>query len=379
MIAENGTVVELDPDGARIVDHVQAGVTFVDGLGVGDVEDVALRDRRRLSEDGVLIVVTTVALADGVEIAPPELIARGVGEDEDADRRAPRRGRPDRPRAGQGRGHRDQAPPGAHPRRDRQGGLRAHAAPPDDPAGRDRGVSADGLGGRHRARTQDDASTVRRLVTQLHACEAAAIAFCRLLERWGRGDAKPSTAGARQAAFRHAADRVETALAGLEAPLSAYLVELEPERAEGRSWYGGPGAGELVEWRPVLERAGVAVSQPRRRRLPRAGSDGARASGPRRCRAPRRGARPLVALGRAVRPHDTLFGATVDDLRALAAWLAADAAADRRRRAPSTSISSCDASGFHGRARRSAVATFSQVPAGRGRTRRSPAPASARR
>ena len=72
------------PDGARIVDHVQAGVTFVDGLGVGESKDVALRDRRRLSEDGVLIVVTTVALTDGNggEIAPPELIARGVGEDE---------------------------------------------------------------------------------------------------------------------------------------------------------------------------------------------------------------------------------------------------------------------------------------------------------
>ena len=84
LLAENGSVVELTRDGARIVDHVEAGVTFVDGLGVGDVEDVALRDRRRLSEDGVLIVVTTVALdGDGADIAPPELIARGVGEDED--------------------------------------------------------------------------------------------------------------------------------------------------------------------------------------------------------------------------------------------------------------------------------------------------------
>jgi ribonuclease J len=85
LLAENGSVVELTPAGAQIVDHVEAGVTFVDGLGVGDVEDVALRDRRRLSEDGVLIVVTTVALTDGSagEIAPPELIARGMGEDEE--------------------------------------------------------------------------------------------------------------------------------------------------------------------------------------------------------------------------------------------------------------------------------------------------------
>jgi ribonuclease J len=83
VIAENGSVVELGPRGARIVDRIEAGVTFVDGLGVGDVQDVALRDRRRLSEDGVLIVVTTVALSDGVEIAPPELIARGMGEDDE--------------------------------------------------------------------------------------------------------------------------------------------------------------------------------------------------------------------------------------------------------------------------------------------------------
>jgi hypothetical protein len=99
--------------------------------------------------------------------------------------------------------------------------------------------------------------TAARLVHQLRACEAAALAFCRLLERWGRGDADPSTPGGRQAALRRAADRVETALAGLERPLSRYLLELEPDLAEGRSWYGGPGAGELVEWRPVLDRAGV--------------------------------------------------------------------------------------------------------------------------
>jgi hypothetical protein len=100
-------------------------------------------------------------------------------------------------------------------------------------------------------------SSALRLVRQLQACEVSALAFCRLLERWRRGEAVPATAGAREAALRRAADRVETALAGLERPLSRYLLELEPERAEGRSWYGGPGAGELVEWRPVLDRAGV--------------------------------------------------------------------------------------------------------------------------
>jgi ribonuclease J len=81
ILAENGTVVELREGVARIVDEVQAGVTFVDGLGVGDVHDVALRDRRKLAEDGVLIVVATLAAQDGGGLtAPPELIVRGFGE-----------------------------------------------------------------------------------------------------------------------------------------------------------------------------------------------------------------------------------------------------------------------------------------------------------
>jgi ribonuclease J len=80
VLAENGSVVELSRAGARIVDEVEAGVTFVDGLGVGDVRDVALRDRRRLSEDGVLIIVATLAGSDGGVSGPPELIARGFAE-----------------------------------------------------------------------------------------------------------------------------------------------------------------------------------------------------------------------------------------------------------------------------------------------------------
>jgi hypothetical protein len=101
------------------------------------------------------------------------------------------------------------------------------------------------------------AVTSESLVRQLAASEVSALAFCRLLERWGRGEPDPATPGARQAAFRRAADRVETALAGLEGPLAQYLLELEPEIAEGRSWYAGPSAAELVDWKPVLDRAGV--------------------------------------------------------------------------------------------------------------------------
>jgi ribonuclease J len=77
VLGENGSVVELDERGARIVDQIEAGVTFVDGLGVGDVQDVALRDRRHLSEDGVLIIVATLAGRNGRPTARPELIARG--------------------------------------------------------------------------------------------------------------------------------------------------------------------------------------------------------------------------------------------------------------------------------------------------------------
>jgi hypothetical protein len=162
--------------------------------------------------------------------------------------------------------------------------------------------------------------TARRVTAQLRACEAAALAFCRLLERWNRGDAVPATAGGRQAALRHAADRVETALAGLEEPLSRYLLELEPDRAEGRSWYAGPGAGELVEWQPVLDRAGVRACPNRVAavylelavlvRALEGLTDAARMqAGPDRS--------SLWAGLFDLR--DTLLGSTVDDLRAIAA------------------------------------------------------------
>ena len=102
-------------------------------------------------------------------------------------------------------------------------------------------------------------ATARRLIAQLRACEISALAFCRLLERWARGEAQPATPGARNAALRRAAERVETALSGLEEPLKRYLLELEAEVLEGRSWYGGPGAAELIDWEPVLTRAGVRM------------------------------------------------------------------------------------------------------------------------
>jgi hypothetical protein len=106
-------------------------------------------------------------------------------------------------------------------------------------------------------------ATARRLIAQLRACEIAALAFCRLLERWARGDARPTTPGERQSALRRAAERVETGLAGLEEPLTRYLLELEADALEGRSWYAAPSIAELLDWEPVLTRAGVRVPSER--------------------------------------------------------------------------------------------------------------------
>jgi hypothetical protein len=102
-----------------------------------------------------------------------------------------------------------------------------------------------------------EVASAQRLIGQLRACEVAALAFCRLLERWNRGDAHPATAGGRDAALRRAADRIETALSGLEEPLARYLLELEPTFAEGATWYSQPSIAELLDWEPVLRRAGV--------------------------------------------------------------------------------------------------------------------------
>jgi ribonuclease J len=77
-LASNGVPLELDGGGARLGKREQAGMIFVDGLDVGDPEDVALRDRRMLSADGIFIVVATVSEQDGRSVAPPELIFRGV-------------------------------------------------------------------------------------------------------------------------------------------------------------------------------------------------------------------------------------------------------------------------------------------------------------
>ena len=85
-LMENGKVLEITRDSARINGSVPSGITLVDGLGVGDVGNIVLRDRKRLSEDGVIIVVVSISHETHQMIGQPEIISRGfvyVRESED--------------------------------------------------------------------------------------------------------------------------------------------------------------------------------------------------------------------------------------------------------------------------------------------------------
>jgi ribonuclease J len=82
---ENGLPLEITERGARFGQPEQSGMIFVDGVDIGDPADVALRDRRMLSGDGIFIVVATVSEQSGESVVPPEVIFRGVPFIEQAD------------------------------------------------------------------------------------------------------------------------------------------------------------------------------------------------------------------------------------------------------------------------------------------------------
>ncbi len=82
---ENGLPLEVDADGARFGRPERAGMIYVDGVDIGDPADVALRDRRMLSADGIFVVVATISEQDGSTVADPEIIFRGVPYSEDAE------------------------------------------------------------------------------------------------------------------------------------------------------------------------------------------------------------------------------------------------------------------------------------------------------
>jgi ribonuclease J len=77
MVAEDGDIIEVTPDAIKAVDHTTSGNVFVDGLSVGDVGQIVLRDRKVLSQDGILMVVLTVDKETGQPLAGPDIVSRG--------------------------------------------------------------------------------------------------------------------------------------------------------------------------------------------------------------------------------------------------------------------------------------------------------------
>jgi ribonuclease J len=76
-ISENGQVLEFTRDTGAVAGKVTAGRVLVDGLGVGDVGNIVLRDRRQLSQDGILIIVLTMNKETGEVVSGPDIVSRG--------------------------------------------------------------------------------------------------------------------------------------------------------------------------------------------------------------------------------------------------------------------------------------------------------------
>ena len=76
-VLSSGNVLELDDNGAEITGQVPVGTVLVDGLGVGDVGNIVLRDRQHLAEDGIIIVVMTLESGSGQVLAGPDIVSRG--------------------------------------------------------------------------------------------------------------------------------------------------------------------------------------------------------------------------------------------------------------------------------------------------------------
>ena len=77
VIAENGSVIELSKEGINVAGTIQSGKVLVDGLGVGDVGNIVLRDRRLLSQDGIMIVVVTIDHETYQVVSGPDIVSRG--------------------------------------------------------------------------------------------------------------------------------------------------------------------------------------------------------------------------------------------------------------------------------------------------------------
>ena len=85
-VLQSGDVIEMDADSAKVVDKVHTGAIFVDGLGVGDVGNIVMRDRQHLAEDGIMIIALTLEKGSNVLLSGPDIVSRGfvyVRESED--------------------------------------------------------------------------------------------------------------------------------------------------------------------------------------------------------------------------------------------------------------------------------------------------------
>ena len=77
IILRSGDVLEIGEDHAKVVEHTQSAGIMVDGLGIGDVGNIVLRDRQHLSENGLMVVVLTLERGSNIVLAGPDIVSRG--------------------------------------------------------------------------------------------------------------------------------------------------------------------------------------------------------------------------------------------------------------------------------------------------------------
>ena len=77
IIGSIGNVIESDGIDMKVTGQVPSGRVFVDGLGVGDVGSIVIRDRKHLAQDGLIIAVATIELESGTVLAGPDIVSRG--------------------------------------------------------------------------------------------------------------------------------------------------------------------------------------------------------------------------------------------------------------------------------------------------------------
>ena len=244
---ENGLPLEIDAQGAAIGERQAAGMIFVDGVDIGDPADVALRDRRMLSADGIFIVVATVSEQTGESVVPPEVIFRGVPV-----HRAGRRARLRHPRGGGaladrlGAGGRagDRPAPAGPARRSCRVRLRAVAAPADGPAGRRRGLSRPILGGSGGRRGDDpddrdpdDEPRADAVLGDLEVHRAAVRLGHRAHDRQSQPGALAAVTAAANEALEHAVGQLRRD----PGPESSTITTASPSRAsvDACTWVPG--------------------------------------------------------------------------------------------------------------------------------------------